>query len=204
MAGTYSFASYDLDLYDLDETEDPDKIVGVVSNLIQADSDFKIFPARQWIENFLFYGGVRDIHSRFGAGTVTGNSLLSNIFPGAGSNTPQTNRRRIAKTFKAVQVQAANATRQRPSIKIWPESDDERAIKKAKLANVLLDYLWDAEFEDDIYYESMLWALLTPLVGRKDSLDFSFNKSRMWPSMQPGMDPNTGQPTQIIKRKSVV
>lgn len=198
MSGTYSYANYDIDLDDLEDTTDPDKIVNICSQLVDADSDFKIFPARQWIENFLYFAGIRDIHSRFATGTVVGNTLLSNIFPST-ANISQTYRRRIAKVFKACQIQAQNITKQRPSIKVWPESDDENAVKKAKLGNILVDYLWDEDGENDIYYECLLWALLTPAVARKDYLDFSFNRTRVWPMTENVVNPITGQPTQKVK-----
>ena len=159
---------------ELDSTEDPAQVVKIIQQAITGDSDFKILPARQWTENFLYYGGMRDIATRFATGTVAGNSLSGNIPVGLQS----IRRRNTAKLFKAVQVQASNVTRQRPGVKVWPEDEDERAYKKAKLANMLLDYSWGEDFEEDMYYASILWCLLTPAVARKDYLTYEFNSSR--------------------------
>lgn len=188
--------SYDIDLDALDGETDPRRVIQILQNTVTADSDFKIYPARQWMENFLYYSGARDFQARFGATTITNNSYLSMVSAQSGSLNAVT-RRRISKTFKACQVQAANATRQKPSVKIWPESDDERSVKKAKLSNILVDYLWDVDYEDDMNYAAFLWALLTPAVARKDYLDFEFNKGRIWPVMQDSVDPMTGQPIKV-------
>jgi hypothetical protein len=186
------FYNSDIDLEKIDETQDPKELVNVFGTLVDADSDQKIFPARQWVENFLYFAGVRDMNSRLSSGTVTGNSLLSS-FQGASTGQGNLSRRRISKTFKACQIQASNVTRQKPSTKVWAESDNEVAVKKAKLSNILLDYYWDEDHEEDINYEAVLWALLTPLVARKDYLDFEFNKGRLWPKMSPVIGPDGGQ-----------
>lgn len=204
MARMLSNSSYDIDLSKLERIDDPDQIVAMIGQAIDGDSDFKILPARQWTENFLYFAGMRDLASRFSAGTVIGNQLATNI-PMAG----QTIRKRhIAKTFKAVQVQASNITRQRPAIKVWPEDDDETAYKKAKMSNMVLDYGWVEDCEDDMYYAAILWALLTPAVARKDYLTYEFNRSRLWPVENKMMvprqriDPQTGQPI-LVKEEEI-
>lgn len=191
---TYSY--YDLDLEELDRTEDPDKLPGMLSTLITADSDYKILPARQWMENFLYYAGTRDIVSRLAAGTVINNTLNANT-PQNGINS--VSRRRIPKFFKAVQAQASNVTRQRPTIKVWPEGEDEKSESKAKMSNLLLDYYWDMDGEDDTYYEQMLWALLTPLAARKDYITYEFNSARLWPKMSQSINPITGMPENQVE-----
>lgn len=198
MANQYN--NYDLDLYELDSTFSPEGVVSMIRPVVMADSDWKIWPAKQWLDNFLYYCGIRDLPGRIGTSTVINNSLMSPFATqGAGSNA---SRRRIAKVFKAVQVMASNMTRQRASIKVWPESDDELAVRKAKLSNILLDYEWDKSCEDDMYYEAVLWALLTPAVARKDSLDFSFEKSRIWPVFDESIDPYTGQPVAVPRKRA--
>lgn len=187
---TYSY--YDLDLSHLEDVEDDREIVAMCSQLINADSDYKILAARQWVENFLYYCGNRELVSRLMSSTVTGSSL--NLNSGAGSF--QVARRKIPKLFKAVQVMASNVTRQKPSIKVWPTNDDERSESKAKMSNITLDYLWDVDKEDDLNYEVMLWALLSPLGVRKDYISYQFNASRLWPKMT--QDPMTGQMTPIL------
>lgn len=187
---------YDIDLSKLERIDDPDQIVSMISQAIDGDSDFKILPSRQWTENFLYFGGMKDISSRFTSGTVIGNQLAANL----PFMSQPIRRRHIAKTFKAIQVQASNVTRQRPSIKVWPEDEDELAYKKAKMSNMVLDYAWVEDCEDDYYYAAILWALLTPTVGRKDYLTYEFNRSRVWPVENKVMvphqkiDPMTGQP----------
>lgn len=195
----YSFQGVDLDLEKLEHDDDPVSIANTVGKLIDADSDYKVFPARTWIDNFLYYAGVRDFYNRLGTGTVTGQTLINfgNLQGYGGSGT---HRRRISKTFKACQVQAANITRQKPSVKVWAESDEEESNKDAKLANITLDFLWDFDFEDDIYYEAILWALLTPAVSRKDFLDYSFSAPRIWPEMQDVQNPYTGEMEQTVKQ----
>lgn len=190
---TYSY--YDLDLDELEKTEDPDKLPGMLSTLITADSDYKILPARGWLEQFLYYAGTRDIVSRLASGTVVNNSVNMSGTQGGMGNI---SRRRIPKFFKAVQAQASNITRQRPSIKVWPEGDDEKSESKAKLSNLLLDYFWDMDCENDLYYEQMLWSLLSPLAARKDYISYEFNASRLWPKMEKSIDPRTGQPTNTV------
>ena len=197
MANQYN--NYDLDLYELDSTFNEDQVCAMITEVVRADSDWKIWPAKQWLDNFLYYCGVRDIPGRIGTSTVVNNSLMSPF--NSLSSTNSTARRRISKVFKAVQVMASNLTRQRASIKVWPESEDEIAVKKAKLANILLDYEWDKDCEDDFYYESVLWALLTPAVARKDYLDYQFDKSKIWPVFDEGFDPYTGQPTAIPRKR---
>ena len=190
----YTYQNYDIDLEELDNDTDQSSVADILYRVVQADSDFKIFPARQWIENFLYFAGVRETFNKFGTGTVIGNSLLSNFSLQGGNPFASSARRRIAKTFKACQVVANNVTRQRPSIKVWPEDDEEVSTKKAKLSNILLDCLWDQDHEDDLYYEAVLWSLLTPLIARKDYIDYSFNKSRLWPKTVDVINPITGQP----------
>lgn len=197
----YQYQAVDLDLDKLETEDNPEEIARLMGGLIQADNDYKVFPARTWIENFLYYSGVRDFYNRFGTGTVTGSSVF-NLGNLAGTSSYGNQRRRISKLFKACQVQASNVTRQKPSIKVWPLSDEEVAHKKAKLANITLDFLWDFDFENDLYYESILWALLTPAIARKDYLDYSFSASRVWPKVIHGMDPYTGMPTQIPQMDS--
>ena len=195
MAGSYSFQYYDLDLDHVERTEDPEELVSIFGQLISGDSDFKVVAARSWTENMLYYCGMRDTGSRFNTSTVQG-SPMNFVSPGVGN---YTFKRRIPKLFKAVQVMASNTTRQRPSIKVWPDGDDEVSDAKAKLSNILLDYYWDPDCEDDMNYEAMLWALLTPAVARKDYISHKFNKSRLWPLMEQGMDPMTGQPQSTPK-----
>jgi len=195
MSQDNTYAYYDLDLDLLDKTEDPTALPGIVSPLISADSDYKILPARQWIENFLYFSGTRDIVSRLATGTVTGNSLGIGMPQQSISNI---SRRRIPKLFKAIQAQASNLTRNRPSIKVWPDGEDEKSDAKAKLSNLLLDYFWDIDGEDDLYYEQMLWSLLTPLCARKDYISYEFNASRLWPKMQQIIDPSSGMPTNQV------
>jgi len=188
---SYSFQYNDLNLDKLEKTQDPKRLVAMLGTLISGDSDAKVLPARQWLESFLYYAGSRNLASRFAGGTVTGNSL------GMGANRDaQIYRRRIPKLFKAVQVQASNMTRQRPGIKVWPEDDGEISERKAKLSNIVLDYFWDTDHENDSYYEAMLWALLTPMVARKDYISYEYNRSRLWPVMNDAVDPLTGQPTK--------
>lgn len=196
----YSYMPNDLDLFEVESMQDPKEIVDTFGGLIEADSDFKIYAARTWLENFLYFSGLRDSTPKFQSSTITGNSLITPLM----NNRPGQvmNRRRISKTFKAVQIQASNITRQNPSVKVWPDSDGDRSNTKAKLSNIVLDYLWQADGEDDIQYEALLWALLTPAVARKDYLDFSFNKSRIWPIFERDERGNvqmlpTGQP--VIK-----
>ena len=173
---TYMFPTYDLDLSELEDVDDPKRVVDIASKLINADNDFKILPARQWVENFLYYAGMKDFMTRFSTGTVTNNSLAP-VF----MNRNQVKRRHIPKFFKACQIQAQNITRQRASVKVWPVSDDEEAERKAKLSNITIDYFWDADSEDDKYYEAILWCLLSPAVARKDTLDYRFRRTRLWP-----------------------
>jgi hypothetical protein len=190
-----SNTSYDIDLSKLEDTDDPEQVISMIGQAIDGDSDFKILPARQWTENFLYFAGMRDLASRFTTGTVIGNSLATNI-PLAGQ---AIRKRHIAKTFKAIQVQASNVTRQRPAIKVWPEDEEEQAYKKAKMANMVLDYMWEEDCEEDMYYAAILWALMTPAVARKDYMSYEYNRARIWPvetqSMIPTakVDPQTGQ-----------
>lgn len=198
MARLQSNTSYDIDLSKLETIDDPEQVINMIGQAIDGDSDFKILPARQWTENFLYFSGVRDLATR-ASGTVVGRQLGGNI-PQSG----QTIRKRhIAKTFKAIQVQASNITRQRPGIKVWPEDDDETAYKKAKMSNMTLDYLWSEDCEEDTYYAAILWALMTPAVARKDYLTYEYNRSRMWPVENKvqvptqRIDPQTGQPMLV-------
>lgn len=186
MAGAYSIP--DLDLDKLEHTDDPGVIVAMIQNLIQQDSNSKIWAARQWMESFFQYGGLRDIGFR-GTANVLNNTLQ---YPGAAGGRGNSSglRRRVPKVFKAVQIQAANQSRQRPTINCWPVNESEESSKDAKLANIVLDYFWDKDQEDDLSHESVLWALLTPMVARIDYLDYSFNKNRIWPKFK--KDPNTG------------
>lgn len=188
----YQYQSVDLDLDKLEYVDDPEEIARELGGLVQSDNDYKVFPARTWVENFLYYAGVRDFYNRFGTGTVTGNSIFNLGNLGGASN--YQSRRRISKTFKACQVQASNITRQKPTVKVWPTSDDEVANKQAKLSNITLDFLWDFDFENDLNYEAILWSLLTPAIARKDYLDYSFSASRIWPQMQDIVAPYTGVP----------
>ena len=55
MSSSYQFNVYDLDLDKLEKVDDPDELPQIFNGLIQADCDFKILPARQWTENFLYY-----------------------------------------------------------------------------------------------------------------------------------------------------
>lgn len=191
MSLSNNYTYYDLDLEKLETTQDPALVQAMVSQLMTSDSDYKILPARQWIENFLYYCGTRDIVSRLATGTVTNGSLSNNF-----GNSNSVARRRIPKLFKAVQAMASNVTRQKPSIKVWPSGEDERSDAKAKISNLLLDYAWDIDNEDDLNYEAMLWALMTPLGVRKDFISYEFNASRMWPVTDQAMNPMTGQPSQ--------
>lgn len=183
----------ELNLDELEDETDPVRLAGILGNLIDADSAVKYVPSRQWLENFFYYHGLRNTSARYTAPTVVNNQLA---FPQRQTGGVQkTIQRRISKVFKAVQVQAANITRQRPSMKVWPASDDDDgANKKAKLSNLMLDYLWSFDNEDDIYYAIILWALLTPAVARKDYLDFSFNPGRIYPKTQMTHNEFTGQP----------
>ena len=115
MSQDNTYAYYDLDLDLLDKTEDPNLLPNIIAPLISADSDYKILPARQWLESFLYYAGTRDIVSRLASGTVTGNNLNIGVPQQSISNI---SRRRIPKLFKAIQAQASNITRNRPSIKV--------------------------------------------------------------------------------------
>lgn len=186
MAGSYSIP--DLDLDKLDHTDDPKVLVGALSNLINQDSNSKIWAARQWMENFYQFAGLRDVSSRGGQGSVTNNSMTP-FYPNSSQRNSQL-RRRVPKTFKAVQIQAANITKQSPTIKCWPVDESEAATKAAKLSNITLDYLWEKDNEDALSHESVLYALMTPLVARKNYLDYSFNKSRIFPKF--AKDPATG------------
>jgi len=187
IANSYSY--YDLDLEKLDATQDPAEVSSMARQLVQSDSDYKILPAKQWVENFLYFCGGMGPASRMMAGTVTGNSLATG-YSSAGSSV---SRRRIPKLFKAIQAMASNTTRQKPSIKVWPIGDDEKSESKAKMSNLLLDYLWDVDNEDDLNYEVMLWALMSPMGIRKDYISYEFNASRLWPVMEQMQDPMTGQ-----------
>ena len=181
-------------MYKLDKIDDPNELPKIFLSLINADNDFKVLPARQWTENFLYYGGMKSFSSRFSTSTVQGNSLLTAL-----QTRNSARRLHIPKVFKACQVQASNATRQRASIKVWPENDDETSDRKAKLSNILLDYFWDLNHEDDEYYAAVLWCLLTPAVARKDYFDYKFNAARLWPveeeaeEMVPSLAPDGSQ-----------
>lgn len=187
---SYGYSIPDLDIDKLNSTDDPKIIVADLQNLMQQDSNYKIWAARQWMESFYQYAGLRDIGMRAGSGTIVNNSIQPITGGSGGIGANSTLRRRVPKTFKAVQIQAANITRRGPTIKCWPIDESEKANKQAKLANITLDYLWDRDHEDDFNHEMVLWALLTPLVARKDYLDYSYNKSRIWPKFY--RDPKTG------------
>ncbi len=186
----------ELNLDELETLTDQSRIVEIARNLMVADSAIKYLPSRQWLENFLYYHGLRTSAASYLAPTVVNNTVA---FPQrtAGSGVQKTIQRRISKVFKAVQVQAANFTRQRPSIKVWPLNDDnDFDNKKAKLSNILLDYLWKFDHEDDIYYQIILWSLLTPAVARKDYLDYSYNASRVYPRTELVLNEYTGKQEQ--------
>lgn len=185
---SFGYSIPDLDIDRINESEDPKRIVSEIQNVINQDSNFKLWPARQWMENFYQYAGLRDIGVRAGSGTVVNNSMMPLVQNAAMASS--ISRRRVPKVFKAVQIQAANITRRGPTIKCWPVDESEISQRQAKLANIMLDYLWDKDKENDIQHELVLWALLTPLVARKDFLDYSYNKSRIWPKFE--QDPNTG------------
>lgn len=176
---TYGLQPNDIDISDLEEEQDPERLVQIFGQLVEADSDFKIYAARQWLESFLYFGGIRESFGRFQNTTITGRSLN---MPFLNSRLTQSSRkRRVSKVFKAMQVQAANVTRQKPSMKVWPESENERSVTKAKLSNIILDYLWEVDCEDDLNYEALLYVLMTPAIARKDYMDFRFNKTKIWP-----------------------
>lgn len=186
---SYGYSIPDLDIDKLNQSEDPKIAISEVSNLIQQDSNYKIWAARQWMESFYQYAGLRDIGMRAGTGTVSsdGRSIQQgNLSTGLGG----VGRRRTPKVFKAIQIQAANITRRGPTIKCWPRDESEEANKQAKLSNITLDFLWEKDEEDEIHHEAVLWALMTPLVSRKDYLDYSYNRSRIWPKFK--TDPETG------------
>ncbi len=187
----------ELNLDEMEDLTDESRLVAIAGNLIEADSAVKYVPSRQWLENFFYFHGLRSTAARYVAPTITGNNQL--VFPQKPVGGIEKNiTRRISKTFKAVQVQAANITRQRASIKVWPANDqDEVMIKRAKLSNIMLDFSWQFDNEDDLYYQSILWALMTPAVARKDYLDYSFAANRIYPKTTQGFDPVTGQPTAV-------
>lgn len=187
-------SQFDLDLYELDRTDDPAIIVSTFRNLAMGDSDFKIIAAMQWMENFMRFGGIK-----WNPAAGPFNTVTNNVWgPLNGSNSVRTPRtRNVPKLFKACQVRAANITRNRPTIKAYPIDDNEEANKAAQLQNLVIDYLWNADMEDDINYEAVLLALLTPLVARKDYLSFEFNKSRIYPKLRKQIDPMTGQPIEM-------
>lgn len=203
------YRGVDLDLDELEGTDDPSVIVNQLGSLVEADSALKIQPARQWVENFYYYCGLRDLASYVGNATITGQSILASI-NSLNSASRLSNKRKIAKMFKAIQMQASEATRQRTTIKVWAEDDVEDAIKKAKLSNLILDYSWEADREYDILYEAVLMALMMPTIMRKDVLDYGFDRSRLWPRMLPQMnfdgtpliDPSTGSPVMEAERDS--
>jgi hypothetical protein len=185
---------YDLDLYELESITDPDRLVQIFKSLVIGDSDFKTIASLQWMDNFMRFGGIRNFPGGGPWNTIVNRSIAPISSPR--SITPN-NSRNVPKLFKACQVRAANITRNRPSIKVYPSDENEEANKAAQLENLLIDYFWSVDMEDDINYEAVLLALLTPLVARKDYLCFDFNKARMTPKFNYTIDPMTGMEVPV-------
>ena len=168
------FGAVDLDLYELERAKDPDVISKMISQLYDNDNYYKQKICNQWYENILFFSGNQYNYVPIRSAAVSGSSAA--VF-----RMKYQPRRIINKVFKATQAIASSMTRHRPSIKIYPDSDDAKSEAKAKLSNLLIDYLWDEDMEEEFYYEAVLWSLLTSTVLRKDFFDFSFNPEGLIP-----------------------
>ncbi len=183
-------SSYDINFNKIDGMLQQE-LVQLSNRLIDDHLDYNKSSSRQWIENYLFFAGSpNSISNNMNRSTVTGRSVDVRFKRKRATTS-------VPKIFKAVKIVASDLTRNRPSIKVVPVSDEEVDERKANLSNILLDYLWDVDDEEKRYKELVTSSLLFSVVARKDTLNFGYEMSRLWPKLVEDRDPDTGQTTMV-------
>lgn len=150
--------SLDIDLKQLEKAESEEQIVSIVNNWHGNDINRKQERAAGWSQALHYAAGdqwIRYNQREHRWEAIPYTDANKNI------ERPVTNH-----FLRWIVVNSSGFT-SRPEMVVDANSDEPADKTAAKIADVVLDYLWEDLDKDDLYYEAALWALLTGIVFRK-------------------------------------